>query len=125
MTMFLVMLPTNPFPENFHQLLDIFRSSDHIHRMIRLNLVAGANFALAWIQKWKPQTNFETISRGFPAHRSRRVLMRSHVDATLEPAKRMIIRLLEADVSFFQEQHYLDPILLGPAGQCTMYETCK
>jgi hypothetical protein len=26
-TMFSVMLPRNPFPENFHQLLDIFKSS--------------------------------------------------------------------------------------------------
>jgi hypothetical protein len=114
MTMFLVMLPRNPFPENFYQLHDVFRSSDHIHRMIKLNLVAGANFDLAWIRKWKPHTDFETISRGFPAHRSRRVLMRAHVDSMLELAKRMINQLLEADASFFQEQHYLDPILSGP-----------
>jgi hypothetical protein len=45
--MFSVMLPRNPFPGNFHQLLDVFiRSSDRIHRMIRLNLVAGANLIL-------------------------------------------------------------------------------
>jgi hypothetical protein len=53
-TMFSVMLPRNPFLENFHQLLDTFRSSDRIHHLIKLNLVAGANFALAWIRKWKP-----------------------------------------------------------------------
>jgi hypothetical protein len=85
--------------------------------MIRLNLLAGANFALAWIRKWKPQTNFETISHGFPAHRSWRVLMQAHVDATLESAKRMINQLLEADASFFQEQHYLDHLLSGPEDQ--------
>jgi hypothetical protein len=45
-TMFSVMLPRNPPPENFGQLLDIFRTSRRIHRLIELNLVAGANFAL-------------------------------------------------------------------------------
>jgi hypothetical protein len=116
-TMFLVILPRILFPKNFRQLLSTFRTSEHIHRLIRLNHLAGANFALAWIQKWKPQTDFETISRGFPPHRSKRVLMRAHVDATLEPAKRMISRVLEADASFVQEQHYLDPLLSGPMEQ--------
>jgi hypothetical protein len=36
------MIPRNPFPENFCQLLDTFRSSEHIHRLIKLNLDAGA-----------------------------------------------------------------------------------
>jgi hypothetical protein len=40
--MLLVMLPRNPFPENFCQLLDTFRSSEHIHRLIKLNLDVGA-----------------------------------------------------------------------------------
>jgi hypothetical protein len=58
------MLLRNPFPENFRQLLDTFISSQRIHRLIKLNLVAGANFALAWVRKRQPQTNFDTISRG-------------------------------------------------------------
>jgi hypothetical protein len=41
-----VMLPRNPPPENFGQLLEVFRTSRCIHRLIKLNLVAGANFAL-------------------------------------------------------------------------------
>jgi hypothetical protein len=48
-TMYSVMLPRNPPPESFNQLLDVFRSSQRIHRLIELNLVAGANFALGWI----------------------------------------------------------------------------
>jgi hypothetical protein len=40
------MLPRNPPLENFKQLLDAFRSSQRIYRLIELNLVAGANFAL-------------------------------------------------------------------------------
>jgi hypothetical protein len=41
--------------------------------------------------------------------------MWAHVDATLEPAKRMIDRLLEADATFFKGHNYLDPLLSGPA----------
>jgi hypothetical protein len=43
--------------------------------------------------------------------------MRAHVDSTLEPAKRIIDRLLEADAKFFEEHCYLDPLLSGPAEQ--------
>jgi hypothetical protein len=47
-TMYSVMLPRNPPPESFKQLLPVFRSSQRIHCLIELNLVAGANFALGW-----------------------------------------------------------------------------
>jgi hypothetical protein len=65
-TMFLVMLPTNPPPENFGQLLEVFRTSRRIHRLIELNLIAGANFALGWVRKWHPRLNFSTMSLGLP-----------------------------------------------------------
>jgi hypothetical protein len=45
-TMYSVMLPP---PENFGQLLEVFRTSQRIHRLIELKLVAGTNFALGWI----------------------------------------------------------------------------
>jgi hypothetical protein len=48
-TMYSIVLPRNPRPENFGQLLDVFRTSRRVHRLIELNLVAGANFALGWI----------------------------------------------------------------------------
>jgi hypothetical protein len=47
-TMYSVMLPRNPPSESFKQLLDAFRSSQRIHRLIELNLVVGANFTLGW-----------------------------------------------------------------------------
>jgi hypothetical protein len=62
MTMFSVMLPRNPLPENFGQLLEVFKMSQHIHRLIELNLVAGSNFALGWLRKWYSKLNFNTIS---------------------------------------------------------------
>jgi hypothetical protein len=64
-TMFSVMLSRNPPPENFGQLLKVFRMSQRIHRLIELNLVAGANFALGWVRKWHSKLNFNTISWGY------------------------------------------------------------
>jgi hypothetical protein len=43
--------------------------------------------------------------------------MRAHMDAMIEPVRRIIARLLEADAQFFREQYYLDPLLAGPADQ--------
>jgi hypothetical protein len=48
-TMYSVVLPHNPPPQNFGTLLDVFRTSRHVHRLIELKLVASANFALGWI----------------------------------------------------------------------------
>jgi hypothetical protein len=45
-TMYSVVLPCNPPPQNFGQLLNVFKTSRRVHRLIELNLVAGANFAL-------------------------------------------------------------------------------
>jgi hypothetical protein len=41
--------------------------SRRIHRLIELNLVAGANFSLGWVQKWHPRLNFSTMSLGLPS----------------------------------------------------------
>jgi hypothetical protein len=74
--------------------------------MIELNLVAGAIFALSWVWKWHPKLNFSTMSLGLPPpQRTRSVALRVHMDATLQPARRMIVKLLEADVVFFHEYH--------------------
>jgi hypothetical protein len=56
------MLPRNPLPGSFPLLLDVFRSSQRSHRLIELNLVAGANFALGWIRKWHPKLNYSSMS---------------------------------------------------------------
>jgi hypothetical protein len=56
-TMYSVMLPRNPLPESFRQLLETFRTSQRVHLLIKLNLIAGANFALGWMRKWHPRLN--------------------------------------------------------------------
>jgi hypothetical protein len=106
-TMHSVMLPRNPLPGNFSLLLDTFRSSQRIHRLIELNFVAGADFALWWMHKWYPRLNYSSMSLSLaPGGASLRV----HVESTLQPARRIIARLLREDVVFFREYHYLDPL---------------
>jgi hypothetical protein len=121
-TMYSVMLPRNPSPENFVQLLEVCRTSRCIHRLIELNLIVGANFALGWVRKWHPKLNFSTMSLGLPPlQRSRSVALRVHMDATLQPARRMIMKILEADAAFFHEYHYLNPLLVDLLDQVELY----
>jgi hypothetical protein len=121
MTMYSVMLPRNPPPENFGQLLEVFRTSQSIHRLIELNLVAGANFALGWIRKWHPMLNFVTMSLSLPySRRSGTVALQVCMDATLQPERRIIARLLEADASFFHEYHYLNPLRVDSLDQAEL-----
>jgi hypothetical protein len=113
-TMYSVMLPCNPPPESFKQLLDVFRSSQRIHHLIELNLVAGANFALGWIRKWHPRLNYSSMSLSLPPGRA---TLQVYMDATLQPARRIIARLLQEDARFFREHHYLSPLLVDDSDQ--------
>jgi hypothetical protein len=113
-TMYSVMLSRNPPPEGFKQLLDVFRTSQRIHRLIELNLVAGANFALGWIRKWHPRLNYSSMSLSLPPGRA---TLQFHMDATLQPARRIIARLLQEDARFFCKHHYLNPLLVEDSDQ--------
>jgi hypothetical protein len=112
--MYSVMLPCNPPPESFKQLLDAFRSSQRIHRLIELNLVAGANFALGWIRKWHPRLNYSSMSLSLPPGRTK---LQVHMDATLQLARRIIARLLQEDARFFREHRYLNPLMVDDSDQ--------
>jgi hypothetical protein len=114
MTMYSVMLPRNPLPGSFPQLLDAFRSSQRIHRLIEFNLVAGANFALGWTRKCHPRLNYSSMSLSMPTGGAR---LRVHMDATLQPARRLIARLLREDAAFFCEHHYLNPLGVDDSDQ--------
>jgi hypothetical protein len=91
------MLPRNPLPGSFPQLLYTFRSNQRIHQLIELNLVAGANFALGWIRKWHPRFNYSSMSLSYPPGGSS---LRVQLEATLQPARRIIARLLREDAAF-------------------------
>jgi hypothetical protein len=107
MAMHFVMLPRNPLPRSFPLLLDTFRSSQRIHRLIELNLVAGANFALGWVRKWHPRLNYSSMSLSNPPGGAS---LRVHLENTLQPTRRIIARLLREDAAFFCKYHYLDPL---------------
>jgi hypothetical protein len=109
-----MMLPRNPLRGTFPQLLATFRSTQRIHRLIELNLAAGANFALGWTRKWHPRLNFISMSLGLPPGGA---LLQVHMDATLQPARRLIARLLQEDAAFFREHHYLDPLGVDDSDQ--------
>jgi hypothetical protein len=79
-TMHSVMLPRNPLPGSFPLLLDTFRSSQRIHWLIELNLVAGANFALGWVPKWHPRLNYSSMSLSYPPGGAS---LRVHLENTL------------------------------------------
>jgi hypothetical protein len=116
-TMHSVMLPHNPLPGTFPQLLAAFRSTQHIHRLIELNLVAGANFALGWTCKWHLRLNFISMSLSLPSGGAQ---LRVHMDATLQLARRLIARLLQEDAAFFRKHHYLDPLGVDDSDQPLM-----
>jgi hypothetical protein len=82
-TMHSVMLARNPLPATFPLLLNTFRSSQRIHRLIELNLVAGANFALGWIRKWHPRLNYSPMSLSLALGGAS---LRVHMENTLQPA---------------------------------------
>jgi hypothetical protein len=46
--------------------------------------------------------------------------MQVHMDATFEPARRMITKLLEADADFFHEYHYLYPLMVDSSDQVAL-----
>jgi hypothetical protein len=58
------------------------------------------------MRKWHPRLDYDRISQSLP---SEWATVGVHMDAMLEPAKRIISRLLQEDARFFREYHYLNP----------------
>jgi hypothetical protein len=76
--------------------------------------VAGVNFALGWIRKWHSRLNYSSMSLSFPPGD---VKLQVHMDATLQPARRIIARLLRENAGFFRKHHYLNPLALDDSDQ--------
>jgi hypothetical protein len=112
--MYSVMLPRNLLPRDFRQLLETFRTSQRVHLLIKLNLIVGANFALGWMRKWHPRHNYDSMSQELPPGCA---TLGVHMDATLQPARRIISRLLQEDARFFHEHHYLNPFNVDDSNQ--------
>jgi hypothetical protein len=82
--------------------------------LIKLNLIASDNFALRWMPKWHPRLNYDSMSQDLPPGH---VTLGVHMDATLQPARRIISRLLQEDTRFFREHHYLNPFNMDDSDQ--------
>jgi hypothetical protein len=95
-------------------LLETFKTSQRVHLLINLNLITGANFALGWMQKWHPRLNYDWMSEGLPLGHA---TLGVHMDATQQPARRIISRLLQEDARFFREHHYLNPFNVDDSDQ--------
>jgi hypothetical protein len=108
------MLPRNPLPGSFTQLLETFRTRQRVYLLIKLNLIAGANIALGWMQKWHPRLNYDSMSQDLPPGRA---MLGVHMDDTLQPARRIISRLLQEDARFFCEHHYLNTFNVDDSDQ--------
>jgi hypothetical protein len=104
------------FPRILHQRIlgNYLMFSRRADALIELNLVAGANFTLGWIRKWHPRLNYSSMSLSLPLGPA---MLQVHMDATHQPARSIIARLLEADASFFHEYHYLNPLLIDDSDQ--------
>jgi hypothetical protein len=111
------MLPRNPLLRDFRQLLETFRTSQRVHLLIKLNFIAGANFALGWMRKWHPRLNYDSMSEGLPLGCA---TLGVHMDAMLQPARRIISKLLQEDARFFREHHYLNPFNVDDSDQPTV-----
>jgi hypothetical protein len=112
--MYSVMLPRNPPPGSFRQLLETFSTSQRVHLLIKLSLIAGANFALGWMRKWHSRLNYDSMSQDLPLGRA---TLGVQMDATLQSARRIISRLLQEDARFFREHHYLNPFNVDDSDQ--------
>jgi hypothetical protein len=63
--------PRNPAPQDFTELMGKFRRAADIRNFVKIQLVAGAKLALAWVRVHKPTLDIDAISRGFSARRSK------------------------------------------------------
>jgi hypothetical protein len=63
---------------------------------------------------WHPRLNYSSMSLSFPPGG---VKLQVHMDATLQPARRNIARLLREDAGFFREHHYLNPLGVDDSDQ--------
>ena len=61
------MFPRNPAPKDFAELMGKFSRVADIRKFVKLQLVAGAKLALAWVRVHKPKLDVDVIFQGFPA----------------------------------------------------------
>ena len=105
------MFPRNPQPENLPALIKKFKSVHQIHEFVKVQLMAGARFALIMLQICYPKLDMSNIVDLCHAKvRKRRRNIDKINDAVTPVAEKMIEDLLRMDADFFKEHHYADTL---------------
>ena len=103
--------PRNPQPKNLPALMKKFKNVHQIHGFVKVQLMAGARFALIMLQICYPKLDMANIVDLCHAKvRKRRRNIDKINDAVTPVAEKMIEDLLRMDADFFKEHHYADPL---------------
>ena len=103
------MFPRNASIQGLDTLLQKFSHAKDIRRFVRIQLVAGAKLALAWVLVHQPRLDLDALSRRLPSRRDPRGPRMDHFyEKAREPALRIIRKLLEADGEYFTNFRYAD-----------------
>jgi hypothetical protein len=96
------MFPRDPQPEGLVALMERFRGVEVVRRYIRLQLVAGAKVALAFVRIQHPGIDLEAISGDLPLPPGGGFVdMIPHYTASHTPALRIFRRMLDEDADYF------------------------
>ena len=91
------LFPLDPAPEGIVALLNKLRNRKAVHEFVRMQLVAGAKVALAFVRIHYPPIDLQPVGRGPPAPLDGRMVeMRTHYAVAAAPAEN-IIRIVEME----------------------------
>jgi hypothetical protein len=103
------MFPRNAAIQSLDALLRKFSHTEDIRRFVRIQLVAGAKFALVWVLVHQPRVDLDALSQNLPSRGDPRgPRMDRFYERAREPALRIIRNLLEADSGYFTSFRYAD-----------------
>jgi hypothetical protein len=96
------MFPQNPQPEGLPTLMKTFKDGGEIHRFVRVQLVAGAKVALAWLLVHYPALDLDSISQSLPEPKGGGLInMDPFYADSRRPAIQIIRHMLDKDAEFF------------------------
>jgi hypothetical protein len=105
------MFPRNPQPAGLPQLMDKFKSVEQIHNFVKVQLVAGARFALIVLKICYPKLSLKNIVSICHAKvREKKQYVDRINEKITSTAEEMIDDLLRMDADFFREHHYADAL---------------
>jgi hypothetical protein len=103
------MFPCNPQPENLPQLMEKFKNVRNIHSFVKVQMVAGAKFALIWLRIYHPKIDLDEVAQGVPVKSlKKKIKLDRHITVVSKAAEKMIDTLLEVDSAFLKEFRYDD-----------------